>query len=58
MKLLDATIEKLSGSGISLKNSFAVHTGRYMVRMVVRDSEGELMKFRAERAGGDSVTIP
>jgi VWFA-related protein len=47
MKLLDATIEKLGGSGISLKNSFAVHTGRYMVRMVVRDSEGELMSAQS-----------
>jgi VWFA-related protein len=47
MKLLDATIEKLGASGISLKNTFAVHTGRYMVRMVVRDSEGELMSAQS-----------
>jgi hypothetical protein len=43
MRLLDETLEKRAGSGISVKNSFAVHPGRYVVRMVVRDSEGEAM---------------
>ncbi len=57
MKLLDATLERLSASGISLKNTFSVHTGRYMVQDGGEGSQGELMS-RAERTGGDSVTIP
>jgi len=47
MRLLDETLEKHADSGIALKNSFAVHTGRYMIRMVVRDSEGELMSAQS-----------
>ena len=43
MRLLDDTLEKRLNSGISIKNSFAVHPGRYLVRMVVRDSEGQTM---------------
>jgi len=43
MRLLDQTLEKHFNSGIAVKSSFAVHSGRYVVRMVVRDSEGELM---------------
>jgi len=43
LKLLDETLEKRIGSGIAVKNSFTVHPGRYVVRMVVRDSEGQLM---------------
>jgi len=43
MRLLDDTLEKRLGSGISVKSSFAVHTGKYVVRLVVRDSEGQLM---------------
>ena len=43
MRLLDETLEKRVGSGIAVKTSFPVHPGRYVVRMVVRDSEGQLM---------------
>lgn len=43
LRLLDDTLEKRVGSGIAVKSSFNVHTGRYLVRMVVRDSEGQLM---------------
>ena len=43
MRLLDETLEKRAGSGISVKNNFSVHPGRYVIRMVVRDSEGKLM---------------
>jgi VWFA-related protein len=48
MRLLDETLSNLSndkrvGSGIAVKNTFTVHPGRYVVRMVVRDSEGQLM---------------
>jgi len=41
--LLDATVEKLSRSGLTVKSSFDVKPGRYMVRQVVRDSEGAQM---------------
>ncbi len=43
MRLLDDTLEKRLAAGISVKSSFTVHSGRYVVRMVVRDSEGQLM---------------
>ena len=43
MNLLNETLDKRLGSGIAVKSSFAVHPGRYMVRMVVRDSEGQTM---------------
>ncbi len=43
LRLLDATLEKRVGSGIAVKSNFTVHTGRYVVRLVVRDSEGQLM---------------
>ncbi|HEY4088169.1 MAG TPA: hypothetical protein VGM43_19675, partial [Bryobacteraceae bacterium] len=43
MRLLDDSIEKRLGSGIAVKSSFAVHTGKYVVRLVVRDSEGQMM---------------
>ncbi len=43
LSLLDETLEKRLGSGIGVKSSFTVHSGRYVVRMVVRDTEGQLM---------------
>jgi hypothetical protein len=43
LRLLDETLEKRIGTGIAVKSSFPVHTGRYLVRLVVRDSEGQLM---------------
>ena len=43
LRLLDDTLEKHLGSGMAVKSSFAVHTGKYVVRLVVRDSEGQLM---------------
>lgn len=48
MRLLDETLEKRLGSGIAVKNSFAVHSGRYVVRMVVRDSEGRLLSAQSK----------
>ena len=39
-QLLDASLEKLSRSGVLAKLSFDVRPGTYMVRQVVRDSEG------------------
>lgn len=40
LQLLDASLEKLSHSGVLAKISFDVRPGTYMVRQVVRDSEG------------------
>jgi VWFA-related protein len=39
-RLLDGTLEKLSRSGITAKTNFDVKAGTYLVRQVVRDSEG------------------
>ena len=47
MRLLDDTLDKRLASGISVKSNFAVHAGRYMVRMVVRDSEGQTMSAQS-----------
>ena len=38
--LLDGSLDKVSRSGITAKTSFDVRPGTYMVREVVRDSEG------------------
>jgi VWFA-related protein len=46
MKLLDTTYEKLVRSGLTVKSSFDVKPGRYMIRQVVRDSEGAQMAAR------------
>jgi VWFA-related protein len=46
MKLLDTTYEKLSHTGLVVKSSFEVKPGRYMIRQVVRDSEGSQMAAR------------
>ena len=46
MKFLDKTYEKLTRTGLALKLSFDVTPGRYMVRQVIRDSEGAQMAAR------------
>ncbi len=43
MKLKDDTLEHKLPSGITLKTSFDVKPGSYLVRLVVRDAEGQLM---------------
>jgi VWFA-related protein len=53
MRLRDATLERLGRSGITVKSSFTVKPGSYLVRLVVRDAEGELMA-----AQNGSVVIP
>jgi len=53
MKLLDATYERLSRSGLTVKSSFDVKPGTYLVRLVVRDSEGAQMAAR-----NGAVVIP
>jgi VWFA-related protein len=53
MKLLDKTVERMSRSGFTLKSSFDIKPGTYLVRMVVRDAEGSQMAAR-----NGAVSIP
>jgi VWFA-related protein len=53
MKLLDTTYNRLSRSGLTLKSSYDVKPGSYMVRLVVRDAEGSQMAAR-----NGAVVIP
>ncbi len=39
MRLRDTTLEKLSHTGVTVKTSFDVKPGAYLVRLVVRDSQ-------------------
>ena len=43
MNLKDETLDHKLASGITLKTSFDVKPGSYLVRLVVRDSEGQMM---------------
>jgi VWFA-related protein len=42
MRLKDDTLANRLGSGITIKSSFDVKPGSYLVRLVVRDTEGQL----------------
>ena len=53
LKLRDSTLERLDHSGITVKSSFDVKPGTYLVRLVVRDKEGEMMAAR-----NGAVVIP
>jgi hypothetical protein len=53
MRLRDETLAKGLGSGITIKTSFDVKPGTYLVRLVVRDAEGQLMA-----ATNGAVEIP
>jgi len=53
MKLLDTTYDRLSHSGFTVKSSFDVKPGTYLVRLVVRDAEGAQMAAR-----NGAVVIP
>jgi len=53
MKLLDTTYNRLSRSGITLKSSYDVKPGSYLVRLVVRDAGGSQMAAR-----NGAVVIP
>ncbi|MGC1414350.1 MAG: VWA domain-containing protein [Candidatus Acidiferrum sp.] len=53
MKLLDPTYDRLLRSGLNLKTSFEVKPGSYLVRQVVRDSEGAQLAAR-----NGAVVIP
>jgi VWFA-related protein len=46
MKLLDTTYLRLTRSGLTVKSSYDVKPGRYLVRLVVRDNEGARMAAR------------
>jgi VWFA-related protein len=52
MKLKDTTLERLN-SGITVRSNFDVKPGAYMVRLVVRDTEGQMMA-----AANGAVDIP
>jgi VWFA-related protein len=43
MRLKDQTLETLPESGITVKSTVDVASGNYVIRLVVRDSEGQLM---------------
>ncbi len=53
MHLRDQTLAALESSGITVKETFHVAPGRYVVRMVVRDTEGHTMAARNQ-----GVNIP
>jgi VWFA-related protein len=47
LKLKDATVQKMSRTGLTIKIVFRVKPGTYMVRSVVRESEGERLTARS-----------
>ena len=53
MRLLDKTVDRLAASGLTLKSSFDIKPGTYLVRLVVRDTEGAQMAAR-----NGAVSIP
>jgi VWFA-related protein len=53
MRLLDTTYDRLSHSGFTVKSSFDLKPGTYLVRLVVRDAEGAQMAAR-----NGAVVIP
>ena len=52
MRLTDETLERKLNSGVTMRATFDVKPGSYLVRCVVRDAEGQLS------AVNDSVEIP
>jgi hypothetical protein len=53
MRWKNETLQTKLGSGITLRASFDVKPGRYMVRVVARDAEQQLMS-----AENGAVEIP
>lgn len=51
-KLKDETLQRLQGPGITLRTQFDVKPGTYLLRVVVRDTEGQMMS-----AGNGAVRI-
>lgn len=46
MHLQDASLQRILNSGLTVRTNFDVAPGSYVVRLVVRDSEGETMAAR------------
>jgi VWFA-related protein len=46
MRLLDETLEKRLGNGITIRNTIDVKPGKYSLRIVVREAEGQMMSAR------------
>jgi hypothetical protein len=46
LRLLDSVFEKWCSTGLTVKSSFALKPGKYVIRQVVRDSEGAQMAAR------------
>jgi VWFA-related protein len=53
MRLLDTTYIRMSRTGLTMKSSFDLKPGKYLVRQVIRDSEGAQMA-----AKNGAVVIP
>jgi VWFA-related protein len=53
MRLLEPTFARLSRSGFTVKSTFDIKPGTYLVRLVVRDAEGSQMAAR-----NGAVVIP
>jgi len=53
LRLRDDTVEKRLDAGFSVRSSFEVKPGTYVIRQVVRDAEGQLMS-----AANGAVEIP
>ena len=53
LRLKDETLANRLGQGVTLRSTFDVQPGTYLVRLVVRDSEGQLMS-----ATNGAVEIP
>jgi hypothetical protein len=53
MRLMDTTVDRLGRSGLTVKSSFDIKPGTYLVRQVVRDAEGAQMAAR-----NGAVVIP
>jgi VWFA-related protein len=53
LRLKDASLERVNKTGISIKSSFDLQPGNYLVRIVLRDSEGSQMA-----AMNQGVVIP
>jgi VWFA-related protein len=53
MRFKDETLQSKLGEGVTLKTSFDVKPGTYLVRLVVRDAEGQMLS-----AENSAVEIP
>jgi VWFA-related protein len=53
MRLRDVTLQTKLGSGVTIRNSFDVKLGGYVIRVVLRDTQGQLLA-----AENSSVEIP